>query len=106
MKDLQDSKQSEETTTAHVKKLSAGEKIAYGVGSANDAWGNWFLVGAVWPVFNEHLGVAPWLISLALMLNRFFDAVSDPFLAGSRITIAPAGVEDAHSSWWVPSYQD
>jgi GPH family glycoside/pentoside/hexuronide:cation symporter len=59
-------------------KLSVREKLAYGVGSANDAWGNWFLVGAVWPVFNEYLGVAPSLVSLALMLNRLFDAFSDP----------------------------
>ena len=60
-------------------KLSPKDKISYGLGSANDAWGNWFLVGAVWVVFNEYLGVAPALISLALMCNRLFDAVSDPF---------------------------
>jgi len=60
-------------------KLSAKDKISYGLGSANDAWGNWFLVGAVWVVFNQHLGVAPALISLALLCNRLFDAFSDPF---------------------------
>jgi len=59
--------------------LTTREKISYGIGSANDAWGNWFLVGAVWPVFEGQLGVAATLVSLALMLNRFFDAISDPF---------------------------
>ncbi|SHJ37088.1 glycoside/pentoside/hexuronide:cation symporter, GPH family [Rubritalea squalenifaciens DSM 18772] len=65
-------------TDPHSGKLSKKEKIAYGVGSSNDAWGNWLLPGIVWPVFNAYLGVATHLISIALMFNRLFDAISDP----------------------------
>ncbi len=60
-------------------KLPLREKVSYGVGSANDAWGNWLLPGIAWPVFNAFLGVAPHLVSLALLVNRLFDAFSDPF---------------------------
>ena len=60
--------------------LTRKEKIAYGVGSANDAWGNWLLPGIAWPIFNVFLGVAPELVSIALLLNRLVDAISDPFL--------------------------
>jgi len=60
-------------------KLPISEKIAYGMGSANDAWGNWLLPGIVWPVFNVFLGLPAHLVSIALLVNRLFDAVSDPF---------------------------
>lgn len=59
--------------------LSKKEKISYGIGSANDAWGNWLLPGVVWPVFNVYLHMAPSMISLALLWNRLIDAVADPF---------------------------
>lgn len=55
------------------------EKIAYGIGTTNDMWGNWLYVGMVWPVFNIFLHVSPTLIGYALMINRLVDAVSDPF---------------------------
>ncbi len=61
------------------KNLSVSEKAAYGVGSANDAWGNWLLPGIAWPVFNVFLGLAPELVSLGLLWNRLIDAASDPF---------------------------
>jgi len=54
------------------------QKIAYGLGSTNDMWGNWLYPGLVWPVFNIFLLVSPALVSLALMINRLVDAVSDP----------------------------
>jgi GPH family glycoside/pentoside/hexuronide:cation symporter len=60
-------------------KLPIREKFAYGVGSANDAWGNWLLPGIAWPVFNVFLGLAPELVSLGLLWNRLIDALSDPF---------------------------
>ena len=60
-------------------RVPLGEKIAYGTGSIIDMWGNWLYVGMVWPVFNIFLHVSPTLVSLALMLNRLFDAFSDPF---------------------------
>ena len=59
--------------------LSTGEKIAYGAGSANDAWGNWLLPTIAWPVFEGFLKLSPELVSLGLLWNRLIDAVSDPF---------------------------
>lgn len=64
---------------AQTGKISIPEKLAYGAGSANDAWGNWLLPGIAWPVFNVFLGLAPELVSLGLLWNRLIDAVSDPF---------------------------
>ena len=60
-------------------RLPVRTKVVYGLGSVNDMWGNWLYPGMVWPVFNIFLHVNPALVSMALMLNRLFDAVSDPF---------------------------
>jgi glycoside/pentoside/hexuronide:cation symporter, GPH family len=60
-------------------RIPVGQKIAYGMGSANDMWGNWLYPTMVWPVFNMFLHVSPLLVSLALMINRLVDAASDPF---------------------------
>jgi GPH family glycoside/pentoside/hexuronide:cation symporter len=59
-------------------RVPVPQKIAYGFGTTLDMWGNWLYPGLVWVVFNIYLGVPPWLVSTALMLNRLFDAVSDP----------------------------
>ncbi len=58
--------------------MPLGQKVAYGIGSTNDMWGNWLYPSLVWPVFNIFLLVSPGLVSLALMINRLLDAVSDP----------------------------
>lgn len=55
------------------------QKVSYGLGTFLDMWGNWLYPSLIWVVFNIYLGVPPWLVSTALMLNRLFDAVSDPF---------------------------
>lgn len=68
-----------EHATAPEDRVPLGQKVAYGLGTTLDMWGNWLYPGIVWPVFQIFLGVPPWLVSLALMLNRLFDAVSDPF---------------------------
>lgn len=65
-------------TCAPGDRVPFGQKLAYGIGSTNDMWGNWLYVGMVWPVFNIFLHVSPALVSLALMINRLADAVSDP----------------------------
>ena len=66
--------------TAVEDKIPIGQKIAYGFGTTLDMWGNWLYPGLVWPVFNIFLGVPPWLISLALCMNRLVDAFADPFI--------------------------
>jgi GPH family glycoside/pentoside/hexuronide:cation symporter len=60
-------------------RVPVGQKIAYGLGTTNDMWGNWLYPGMVWPVFNMFLLVSPSLVSLAVMLNRLIDAFADPF---------------------------
>lgn len=67
------------TTIAPEDKVPVRQKIAYGIGTANDMWGNWLYPTMVWPVFNMFLHVSPVLVSTALMLNRLIDAASDPF---------------------------
>lgn len=64
---------------AAVDRVPMVQKLAYGLGTTLDMWGNWLFPSLVWVVFNIYLGVPPWLISTALMINRLADAVSDPF---------------------------
>jgi glycoside/pentoside/hexuronide:cation symporter, GPH family len=60
-------------------RIPPTEKVAYGLGTVNDMWGNWLYPTMVWPVFNIFLHVSPSLVSTALLVNRLVDAVSDPF---------------------------
>ncbi len=53
------------------------QKIGYGLGSFVDLWGHWLYQSLVFQVFNIFLGMAPGLISTALMLKIFVDAASD-----------------------------
>ncbi len=59
-------------------RLPRREKIAYGLGTANDTWGHWLYPGVAYAIFNIYLGLGPSLVGLALALIRLFDAVSDP----------------------------
>lgn len=66
-------------TVAPEDKVPLAQKMAYSLGTVNDMWGNWLYPAMVWPVFNIFLHVNPALVSLALMINRLVDALSDPF---------------------------
>lgn len=66
-------------SVADKDRVPVMQKIGYGFGSAVDMWGHWLYPTLAFPVFNIFLGVAPWLVSTALMLLRILDAVSDPF---------------------------
>ena len=59
-------------------RIPVKQKVAYGLGTVNDMWGNWLYPTMVWPVFNIFLHVSPSLVSLALLINRLVDALSDP----------------------------
>lgn len=59
-------------------KVPIPEKLAYGLGTFHDMWGHWLYTTIGFQVFNIFLGVAPWLIGVALFMNRLFDAISDP----------------------------
>ena len=53
------------------------QKVGFGLGSFLDMWGHWLYPSLAFHVFNVFLGVAPGLISTALGLKIFVDAVSD-----------------------------
>jgi GPH family glycoside/pentoside/hexuronide:cation symporter len=53
------------------------QKIGYGLGSFLDMWGHWLYQSLAFHVYNIFLGVAPGLISTALMIKIIFDAASD-----------------------------
>jgi GPH family glycoside/pentoside/hexuronide:cation symporter len=59
-------------------KVPVGQKIAYGLGTFHDMWGHWLYPNLGFQVFNIFLGVAPWLIGVALFFNRICDAITDP----------------------------
>ena len=59
-------------------RLPIPEKMFYGLGTAVDMWGLWLYPSVAFAIFNMYLGVAPWLVGLALTLIRVFDAIVDP----------------------------
>ena len=58
-------------------RVPVPQKIGFGLGSFLDMWGHWLYPSLAFHVFNVFLGVAPGLISTALGLKIFVDAVSD-----------------------------
>jgi GPH family glycoside/pentoside/hexuronide:cation symporter len=65
--------------TSAEDKVPVAQKLAYGLGTFHDMWGHWLYPGFANLVFNIFLGVSPALVTTAGMLNRLFDAASDPF---------------------------
>lgn len=58
-------------------RVPTSQKVGFGLGSFHDMWGHWLYQSLVFHVFNVFLGVAPQLISMALGIKIFVDAVSD-----------------------------
>ena len=58
-------------------RVPRSQKVGFGLGSFHDMWGHWLYQSLVFHVFNVFLGVAPQLISMALGIKIFVDAVSD-----------------------------
>jgi len=54
------------------------QKVGYGLGSLIDMWGHWLSQSLAYQVFNIFLHMDPRWISTAQMIQRLFDAVSDP----------------------------
>ena len=59
-------------------KVPVAQKLGYGLGTFHDMWGHWLYPGMAYQVFNIFLGVSPALVGAALLINRLFDAMSDP----------------------------
>ncbi|PTY06345.1 hypothetical protein DB347_13020 [Opitutaceae bacterium EW11] len=71
------------TAAAHARvapedRIPVSQKVGYGLGTFIDMWGHWLYPNIAFQVFGMYLGVASWLIGVALILNRMIDAVSDP----------------------------
>lgn len=62
---------------ATTNRLPMRQKVGYGLGSFLDMWGHWLYSSFANLVFNIFLGVAPGLISTAMMLKMLMDAASD-----------------------------
>lgn len=63
--------------TSPADRVPMPQKIGYGLGSFLDMWGHWLYQSLAFHVYNVFLGVAPGLISTALMIKIFVDAASD-----------------------------
>ncbi|HSW08166.1 MFS transporter [Aquabacterium sp.] len=64
-------------TAATRDRVPMSQKVGYGLGSFLDMWGHWLYQSLAFHVYNVALGVAPGLISTALMIKIFVDAASD-----------------------------
>jgi glycoside/pentoside/hexuronide:cation symporter, GPH family len=65
------------STTPAGDRVPMSQKVGFGLGSFLDMWGHWLYQSLVFHVFNIFLGVAPGLISMALGIKIFADALSD-----------------------------
>ncbi|MEO6992952.1 MAG: MFS transporter [Lacunisphaera sp.] len=59
-------------------RVPISQKLGYGLGTFFDMWGHWLYPTIAFQIFGLYLGVSPFLIGWAVILNRVFDAVSDP----------------------------
>lgn len=56
------------------------EKMVLGIGSLSSFFGYVAVNSLAWPVYNMILGVSPALVSIALIIPRFWDAFTDPVM--------------------------
>jgi len=66
------------TATASEDKVPISQKIGYGLGTFPDMWGHWLYPTIAFQIFGLYLHVPQWQIGVAVILNRVFDAISDP----------------------------
>jgi glycoside/pentoside/hexuronide:cation symporter, GPH family len=69
---------SSDAPTARPDRVPLREKFGYGLGSFIDMWGHWLSQSLSFQVFNIFLHLDPRWISSAQMIQRLFDAASDP----------------------------
>ena len=65
--------------TAPEDRVPISQKVGYGLGTFIDMWGHWLYPTIAFQIFALYLHVPQWQIGVAVLLNRVFDAVSDPF---------------------------
>lgn len=59
-------------------RVPISQKLGYGMGTFMDMWGHWLYPTIAFQIFGLALHVSGTLIGIAVILNRVFDAVSDP----------------------------
>jgi len=64
---------------AKVDRVPFSQKFGYGLGTFPDMWGHWLYPTIAFQIFGLFLHVPYWQIGVAVILNRVFDAISDPF---------------------------
>ena len=64
--------------TAPEDRVPISQKIGYGLGTFPDMWGHWLYPTIAFQIFGLFLHVPQWQLGVAVILNRLFDAVSDP----------------------------
>jgi GPH family glycoside/pentoside/hexuronide:cation symporter len=65
-------------TVAPEDRVPLSQKLGYGVGTFFDMWGHWLYPTIAFQIFGLYLHVPQWQIGVAVIVNRVFDAVSDP----------------------------
>ena len=63
---------------AAADRVPFSQKFGYGVGTFFDMWGHWLYPTIAFQIFGTFLHMPFWQIGVAVILNRIFDAVSDP----------------------------
>jgi len=64
--------------TAAEDRVPIVQKLGYGLGTFMDMWGHWLYPTIAYQIFGLYFHVPEWKIGVAVILNRVFDAVSDP----------------------------
>jgi GPH family glycoside/pentoside/hexuronide:cation symporter len=64
--------------TAAEDRVPIVQKLGYGLGTFMDMWGHWLYPTIAFQIFGLYLHVPLWQLGVAVLLNRVFDAVSDP----------------------------
>ena len=59
-------------------RVPISQKIGYGLGTFPDMWGHWLYPTIAFQIFGLFLHVPQWQLGVAVILNRLFDAISDP----------------------------
>ncbi|MFT3782521.1 MAG: MFS transporter [Nibricoccus sp.] len=54
------------------------QRIGYGLGTFFDMWGHWLYPTIAFQIFGTYLHMPFWQIGVGVILNRVFDAISDP----------------------------
>jgi GPH family glycoside/pentoside/hexuronide:cation symporter len=67
-----------ETIIAPEDRVPISQKLGYGLGTFFDMWGHWLYPTIAFQIFGTYLQMPFWQIGVAVILNRVFDAVSDP----------------------------